>query len=60
MTLAERILNYRAEHRLTQAQMAELLGTNHGMIFRIENNTHKPHRVNVVRFSKKLDELEGK
>lgn len=60
MTLAERILNYRAEHHLTQTQMAELLGTNISMIFRIESNAHKTHQVNVVRFSKKLDELEGK
>lgn len=59
MTLGERMVNYRAEHGISQTEMAELLGTNLNMIFRCERGD-KLHKVNAIRFTKKLDELEGK
>ena len=59
MTLGERMINYRAEHGISQTEMADLLGTNCNMVFRCERGD-KLHKVNVIRFTKKLDELEGK
>jgi transcriptional regulator with XRE-family HTH domain len=60
MTLGERFLNYRAKHNISQARLADLLGTNYQFVYRVENNLHKVRRVNEVRFAMKLDELEAK
>ena len=60
MTLADKILNYRAKHHLTQKQIAEILGESAMMIHRIECGKVKTHRVNEVRIFNKLNELEEK
>lgn len=60
MTLAERILNYRANHHLTQKQMASILGESAMMIYRIECGRYRTHKVNEVRIFNKLNELEAK
>lgn len=59
MTLGERMLNYRARHRLSQRQLAELLGEKHiTSICRIEKNICKPHKSREIRLSQLMDKLE--
>lgn len=60
MELGERILQYRAKHRLTQKQMAILLGEGVQAVYKLENRTHKPQKANAVRIALKLQELEEK
>lgn len=56
-TLGQRILEYRAEHRLTQTEMAIKLGTYPTMIYRLESG-RKPHKARACYFSKLMDKLE--
>lgn len=59
MTLGERMLQYRAKHKISQRQLAELLGEKHiNTIHRIECNKHKPHKINEIRLTEKMDKLE--
>lgn len=56
--LGKRILRYRAKHRLTQKQMAEVLGVGKHVVFNCENAVHKPHAANQIMLEEKMDELE--
>lgn len=58
-SLGVRMITYRARHRLSQRAFAELIGENLATVFRIENSIHKPHKVNEIRLSQKMDELEA-
>lgn len=58
--LALRMLSYRARHKLSQRKLAELMGESLMTIYRIESGVHKPHKVNEMRLSEKMDELEAK
>lgn len=58
MTLGERMLEYRAKHKLTQKQLANLLDENPNTIFKCENDKHKLHKVNEVRLHLKMRNLE--
>ena len=58
--LGVRMLTYRARHRLSQRKLADLIGENLMTIYRIESGIHKPHKVNEMRLSEKMDELEAK
>ena len=60
MTLSERMLRYRATHKLTQKQLADLLCEQAHVIFRCENNKNVMHKANELRVSLKMDELERK
>ena len=58
--LGVRMLTYRARHRISQRKLAELLGEKHiNTIYRIENGVHKPHKINEMRLSEKMDKLEA-
>lgn len=60
ITLGTRMLSYRARHRLSQRQLAELLGEkNINTIYRIENGVHRPHKANEIRLSEKMAKLEA-
>ena len=59
MTLGERMLQYRARHKISQRKLAELLGEKHiNTIHRNECNKHKPHKINEIRLTEKMDKLE--
>lgn len=58
--LALRMLSYRARNRVSQRKLAEIMGENLMTIYRIESGVHKPHKVNEMRLSEKMDELEAK
>jgi transcriptional regulator with XRE-family HTH domain len=58
MTLGERMLQYRAKKGLTQVELAELLETNSMMVWRCETGRFKLHRVNEIRLTNKMEELE--
>lgn len=59
MTLGERMLQYRARHKISQRKLAELLGEKHiNTIHRIECGKHKPHKINEIRLTEKMDKLE--
>lgn len=58
MPLGERMLNYRANHDLTQKQLAELLGTYRDMVYRIENGKYNTRKTTEIRLSQKLTKLE--
>lgn len=61
MTLGERMLQYRARHRISQRKLADLLGEKHiNTIHRIEKGKIKPHKANEIRLSAKMCELEEK
>lgn len=60
MTLGERMLHYRARHRMSQRKLADLLGEKHvNTIHRIESGQHKPHKINEIRLTEKMDKLEA-
>ena len=58
MTLGERMLNYRAMHKLTQAELADILEINPMAVYRCESGKFKMHKANKLRISKKLEKLE--
>lgn len=58
LNLGERMLEYRAKHKLTQKQLAKLLGENSNTVFKFESGKTKPHKVNEVRVHFKMRELE--
>ena len=57
--LGVRMLTYRARHRLSQTKLAELMDEELMTIYRIENGKHKPHKINEIRLSEKMDKLEA-
>ena len=57
--LGVRMLTYRARHRLSQRAFANLIGENLATVFRIENGIHKPHKINEIRLTEKMDKLEA-
>ena len=59
MTLGERMLQYRARHRISQSKLAELMDEDLMTIYRIENGIHKPHKINEIRLTEKMDKLEA-
>ena len=59
MTLGERMLQYRARHRISQGKLAELMDEDLMTIYRIENSIHKPHKINEIRLTEKMDKLEA-
>lgn len=60
MTLGERILYFRADRGLSQTQMAELLNTTALTIHNIETGKSIARKTTVIRFLKKMNELEEK
>ena len=58
MLLGERMLIYRANHDLTQTELANLLGTYSDMIYRIENGKYNTRKTTEIRLSQKLTKLE--
>jgi transcriptional regulator with XRE-family HTH domain len=59
VTLKERMLNYRARNRISQYELASLLGTSQTNIWRIENEKVKVRKNNLLYFEQKMTELEG-
>lgn len=57
--LGVRMLTYRARHRLSQRAFADLIGETLATVFRIENGIHKPHKINEIRLTEKMDKLEA-
>jgi transcriptional regulator with XRE-family HTH domain len=57
--IGERILDYRSEALLTQAEMADLLEVNVLSVHRYEHNLSTPHIRNQRRMHKILDRLEA-
>ena len=58
-SLGVRMITYRARHRLSQRAFAELMGETLATIYRVENNIHKPHKINEIRLTEKMDKLEA-
>lgn len=58
-SLGVRMLAYRARHRLSQTKLAELMDEDLMTIYRIENGKHKPHKINEIRLTEKMDKLEA-
>ena len=57
--IGERILDYRSEALLTQAEMADLLDVIILSVYRYEHNLSTPHISNQRRMHKILDRLEA-
>ncbi len=57
MTIGEKILKYRAEHNLTQKEMAKLLDVKDHIIYRAEAGLGM-HKARAFMLNQKLDELE--
>jgi transcriptional regulator with XRE-family HTH domain len=58
-SLGVRMITYRARHRLSQRAFADLIGETLATVFRIENGIHKPHKINEIRLTEKMDKLEA-
>ena len=58
-SLGVRMLAYRARHRISQTKLAELMDEDLMTIYRIENGKHKPHKINEIRLTEKMDKLEA-
>lgn len=58
-SLGVRMISYRARNRLSVRAFAELIGEYHNTIYRIEKNICKPHQINEIRLSEKMDKLEA-
>lgn len=54
------LLEFRAKHLLTQAQLAEILGVGVNMIHRYETKKTEPTQVNKIIFENKMKEWEEK
>lgn len=58
-SLGVRMISYRARNRLSVRAFAKLIGEYHNTIYRIENNICKPHKINEIRLTEKMDKLEA-
>ena len=56
MTLGERILEYRAKHRLSLKAFAELAGISLQTVWSIENEQQKPNRLTLKKIEMVLDD----
>jgi DNA-binding XRE family transcriptional regulator len=52
--IALRVLQYRVEHKLTQTQLAELLGMRQPHIVRLEAGDHEPSLATLSRLARVL------
>lgn len=50
MEFSEILLNFRAEHNLTQVEVAELFGVRPTMISNYECKKMKPHKMHEIKF----------
>ena len=59
MKIGERIIIYRAKHKLSQNKMGELIGERLDTIYRAEHGANL-HKANELRLEMEMDELEAK
>ena len=52
------LLEFRAKHLITQAELAEILGVGVNMIHRYETRKSEPSQVNKIVFGNKMREWE--
>lgn len=57
MTIGERMLKYRAEHNITQKEMANLLEVKDHIVYRAEAGLGM-RKVREIFLTEKMDELE--
>lgn len=60
MDLQERMIRYRAKHRLTQKQMADLCGVSHQTLCSVETGQQSPGKVTLAKIELVLEEEEKK
>lgn len=60
MGYGKRLLDFRARHNLTQAQLAELFGVSLEMISKYETEKARPRPKNLLKFENKMKEMEAK
>ena len=58
-TLAERILEYRAEHNISAITFAGMAHVTPQTIYNIENNTQSPSKLTRLKVEKVLNEKKG-
>ena len=57
--LGVRMISYRARHRMSMRVFCDLINENLMTVYRIEKGIHKPHRINEIRLTEKMDKLEA-
>jgi DNA-binding XRE family transcriptional regulator len=60
MELSKQLLEFRAKHNLTQAQLAKIVGVTTNTIFRYENEKNRPHKIRKIQILNKMKEWEEK
>lgn len=60
MSIADRMINLRAEHGLNQRQLGELMHFSPARICQIETGKHKMRKTTEISLNKQIDELEAK
>jgi DNA-binding XRE family transcriptional regulator len=58
-SLGVRMVTYRARHRLSMRNFAEIIDERLDTIYKVENGIHKPHKANEIRLTEKMDKLEA-
>lgn len=56
--LREKVILYRAEHNLSQKELATMVGVTSITIFNIENGTHKPLATTIAKILKVINKGE--
>lgn len=58
MEYSKLLLEFRARHRLSQCQLASILGVHPNMVYRYEIGECKPSAVNRLRFAAEMKKWE--
>lgn len=60
MSFGRKMLEFRAKHNLTQAQLAKIVGIAINTVQRLENEINKPTKRNSIKIENKMKEWEEK
>ena len=60
MSFGRKMLEFRARHNLTQAQLAKIVGIAINTVQRLENEINKPTKRNSIKIENKMKEWEEK
>ena len=60
MNFGKKMLEFRANHNLTQTQLANIIGVAINTVYRTENEKTKPSKRNEIIFENKMKEWEMK
>lgn len=60
MSIADRMINLRAKHKLSQRDLGKLMHFSYSRIWQIESGKHKMRKTTEISLNEQIDELEVK